>query len=90
MGIQQLVQFIAQIAQMDGGESFDYLNKEGAIRELQDILNVPISVLNTPDVVAATQQARAQQQALAATMNAVPNIAGAVKDFAAAENLGKR
>lgn len=90
MGIQQLVQFIAQMAQMDGGESFDYLNKEGAIRELQDILNVPITVLNTPDVVMATQQARAQQQAMAATMSAVPDIAGAVKDFATAETMGKK
>lgn len=90
MGIQQLVQFVAQMAQMDGGESFDYLNKEEAIRALQDILNVPADVLNTTDDVMAIKQQRAQQQALTTTIGAMPDIAGAVKDFATAENLGKK
>lgn len=89
MGIQQLAQFVAQMAQMDGGESLDLLNTEAAIRELQNILNVPAQVVSTPEVIQQKKAAKAQMMAAQQQMAMVPTMASAAKDFAQAQKLSQ-
>lgn len=88
-GIQQLAAFIFQMAQGDNGESLDLLNKDSAIRHLQDILNVPADVLNDPETIQQLKQQKAQMMQSQMMMSAMPDMAGAAKDFAQAQKLNR-
>lgn len=84
-GIFQLVNFVGQAAATDQGASFDTINFEEAIRQLQDILNAPVSILRTPEEIAAIRAQRAQAQNTQNLLAAMPQIAGATKDLADAQ-----
>lgn len=56
------------------------------LRYIQENMNVPTSVMNTPEQVEAQNAADAQQQQLAAVVNAAPQVGKAIKDIADAES----
>lgn len=78
--------FLSQFAQIDPS-IVNTVNADKLFRYIQENMNVPAHVLNTPDEVQAQNEADAQQQQLAAMVNAAPQVGKAMKDMATAEQI---
>ena len=52
-------------------------------------MNVPDSVMRTPDEVAALNEAQAQQQELMAMAQVAPGVGSAMKDIAQAQQISE-
>jgi hypothetical protein len=60
------------------------------LRYIQENMNVPTQVMRTPEEVAALNEAAAQQQQLAAIVNAAPQVGKAMKDISEAQNASNQ
>lgn len=84
IGFGRLVEMLTPAASIAGEQVFDVINWQRAPRELAKSLAVRQAYLSTPDEVTAKGEARAQQQAVNATLQQLAVGAGAVKDLSAA------
>ena len=78
---------IGQFAQLDPNIT-NSVDVDKMLRYIQENMNVPSHVMHTAEEVAAMNEASAQQQQLSAIVNAAPQVAGAMKDMAAAQQMG--
>ena len=79
-----LMGMVGQFAQLDPSVA-NSINVDKLVRYLQENMNIPASVMNTPEQVAAQNEADAQQQQLMAMVNAAPQVGKAMKDMADAQ-----
>lgn len=84
--ILTLLQAIAQVASVKP-EVIDTINGDKTVRTLQDIMNIPADIVNTPEEVAAIQQEKERVAEAQAALMAAPQVAGAMKDAAQANKL---
>lgn len=78
---------LGQFAQLDAN-IVNSVDPDKVLRYIQENMNVPSEVMRTPEEVDALNEAAAQQQQIAAMVQAAPQVAGAMKDAAAAEQMG--
>lgn len=81
-----LMGMIGQFAQLDPAIA-NSVNVDKLVRYIQENMNVPTQVMNTPEEVAAQNEADAQQQQLMAMVNAAPQVGKAMKDMAQAQEI---
>jgi hypothetical protein len=81
-----MVGTIAQFAQIDP-TVVNSVDIDKVVRYMQENLNIPASVMRTPEEAAALTEAQQQQQQLAAIANAAPNVGKAMKDIATAQQI---
>lgn len=81
-----LMGMIGQFAQLDPNIA-NSINVDKLVRYIQENMNVPTQVMNTPEEVEAQNTADAQQQQLAAMVNAAPQVGKAMKDIASAQQI---
>jgi len=79
-----LVGTMGQFAQLDPSV-VNSIDIDKVIRYIQENMNVPAQVMRTPEEVANLNEAQAQQQQLAAMVNAAPQVGKAMKDIADAQ-----
>lgn len=75
-----LVQYISQFAAIDPNAA-NSVNSDRLIRYLQDVMNVPVSVMNTPDEVNKINEAKAQAADMQAMMQNAAGVGSAIKDI---------
>lgn len=68
-------------------EIFDNFDLDEAIRGVAEIQGVPPKWMSDPRKVQGDRDAKAQQAAMAQTIEAAPNVAGAIKDVAQAQQV---
>ena len=56
---------------------------------MQENLNIPASVMRTPEEAAALNEAQAQQQELMAMAQVAPGVGSAMKDIASAKQISE-
>jgi hypothetical protein len=81
-----LVGTMAQFAQMDPSIT-NTIDLAKLLTYIQTNMNVPSSVMRTTEEVEALNEAAAQQQQLAALVNAAPQVGSAMKDIAQAQQI---
>jgi hypothetical protein len=81
-----LMGMVGQFAQLDPSIA-NSVDVDKLVRYIQENMNVPAHVMNTPKQVAAQNEADAQQQQLAAMVNAAPQVGKAMKDIAQAQEI---
>lgn len=81
-----MVGTMAQFAQLDPTIT-NSVDIDKVLRYIQTNLNVPDSVMRTPEEVAALNEAQAQQQQLMAMAQAAPGVGSAMKDIAQAQQI---
>jgi hypothetical protein len=81
-----LMGMVGQFAQLDPSIA-NSVDVDKLVRYIQENMNVPAHVMNTPKQVAAQNEADAQQQQLAAMVNAAPQVGKAMKDIAQAQQI---
>ena len=81
-----MVGTMAQFAQLDPSIT-NSVDIDKVLRYIQTNLNVPDSVMRTPEEVEALNNAQAQQQQLMAMAQAAPGVAKAAKDMAQAQQI---
>ena len=81
--IMTLLTYVGQIAGFDQS-AVATVNTDSTIRTLQDIMNIPSNIVNTPEEVQAIIEEQERVAAQQAAVTAAPQIAGAMKDGAAA------
>lgn len=86
-GMMAYVQQISQLLPVMPGLA-DSINEDNFNSELQDQLDVPRRVLDSPDNIAQKRQAREQQQQMAQAAQVGPAMASSAKDLAQAKQLG--
>lgn len=80
---------LGQFAQLDTN-IVNTVDADKMLRYIQENMNVPTQVMRTPEEVAALNKAAAQQQQLAAIVNAAPQVGKAMKDMAEAQNASNQ
>lgn len=83
-----LVGTMGQFAQLDPN-IVNSVDIDKIFRYIQENLNVPSSVMRTPEEVAELNAAQAQQQQLMALTQAAPNVGKAMKDIAQAQQISE-
>ena len=83
-----LMQYIAQFAQIDGNIA-NSINTEQLVRYLQETMNVPAQVMNTPEQTAAITEQKAQEAQMQQILQAAPGVGSAMKDVAEAQAIGQ-
>lgn len=83
-----MVGTVAQFAQIDPS-IVNTIDIDKVVRYMQENLNIPASVMRTPEESAALNEAQQQQQQLMAMTEAAPNVGKAMKDIAQAENISQ-
>lgn len=81
-----LVGTISQFAQIDPS-IVNSVDIDKVVRYMQENLNIPASVMRTPEEAAALNEAQAQQQELMAMAQAAPGVGKAMKDIATAQQI---
>lgn len=81
-----LVQYISQFAAMDPNAA-NTINVDRMIRYLQDVMNVPVSVMNSPDEVEAINEAKAQAQEQQMLLQNAGGLGSGIKDVVEASNM---
>lgn len=81
-----LMQYITQLAGVDPS-AIDNVNVNRLIKYLQENMNVPSTVMNTPDEIQAQADAKAQQAEMMAVMQNAQGMGSAVKDIAQAQAI---
>ena len=80
---------LGQFAQLDTN-IVNSVDVDKMLRYIQENMNVPTKVMRTPEEVNALNEAAAQQQQLAAIVNAAPQVGKAMKDMAEAQNVSNQ
>jgi head-to-tail connecting protein len=83
----RLVQNLA-IFQPFAPDVVDAIDPDVIAQDMAILSGVPAKAVRSPDDIASIRNARAQQQQLQAAVDAVPQIAGAAKDFSQANQAG--
>jgi len=83
-----LVGTMGQFAQLDSNV-VNSVDVDKVLRYIQANMNVPDSVMRTPDEVAALNEAQAQQQELMAMAQVAPGVGSAMKDIAQAQQISE-
>lgn len=86
VGVQRTMELLAPFAQLDP-TVLDVFNKDELARLTAEVSGVPTSVLYSPQEVAEIRKQRAQQEQAMMEMQAMPQVAGAMKDAAQANAL---
>ena len=81
-----MVGTMAQFAQLDPSIA-NSVDLSKLLAYIQTNMNVPASVMRTPEEVTALNEAQQQQQQLMAMVNAAPQVGKAMKDVATAEQI---
>lgn len=81
-----LIQYISQFAAIDQNAA-NSVNADRMIRYLQDAMNVPASVMNTPEEVQAINEAKANAQDMQIMAQNASGVGSAIKDIAQAEQI---
>lgn len=81
-----MVGTMAQFAQLDPSIT-NSVDLSKLLAYIQTNMNVPASVMRTPEEVTALNEAQQQQQQLMAMVNAAPQVGKAMKDVATAEQI---
>ena len=84
--LMSMIGFVTQLAGIDAN-AVSTINTDKVIRYLQNVMNVPASLLNTTEEVDAINEAKAQAADMSALVNGAPQVAGAIKDIAQAEKM---
>lgn len=71
-------------------ESLDAIEGPAFLSTLADYMDVPRSVLSSPQSLASKQKARAEQQQMQMALEAAPAVGSAAKDLATAQEKGLR
>ena len=66
----------------------DAINEDQLVAEMSDYMDVPRSVMASPQMVAERKKARADQQQTQQLIEGAPAAASAAKDFATAQEKG--
>ena len=85
----QLMQYIAQFASVDGNVA-NSINIDQLVRYLQETMNVPAHVMNTPEQTEAITEEKAQAAQLQQMAEAAPGVGSAIKDIAEAKAMGQQ
>lgn len=80
---------LGQFAQLDSS-IVNTVDADKMLRYIQENMNVPAHVMRTPEQVNALNEAQAQQEQISAMVQAAPQVAGAMKDIAEAQNVGNQ
>ena len=80
---------VGQFAQLDSN-IVNTVDVDKLLRYIQENMNVPTQVMRTPEEVASMNEAAAQQQQLAAIVNAAPQVGKAMKDISEAQNASNQ
>ena len=83
-----LMQYVAQFASVDGNVA-NSINTEKLVRYLQETMNVPAHVMNTPEEVEAITAEKMQMAQMAQMVEAAPKVGSAMKDIAEAQAIGQ-
>jgi hypothetical protein len=86
VGVQRTMELLAPFAQLDP-TVLDVFNKDELARLTAEVSGVPTPVLYSPQEVAEIRKQRAQQEQAMMEMQAMPQVAGAMKDAAQANAL---
>jgi hypothetical protein len=81
-----LMQQIGQMASVDPN-AINTINTDRLIRYLQDAMNVPASVMNSQEEVAAIAEAKANAQDMQIMAQNASGVGSAIKDIAQAEQI---
>lgn len=82
--IMTLLTYVGQIAGFDQ-QVIATVNSDNVVRTLQEIMNIPSEIVNTPEEVEAIVREQERVASLQAAVSSAPQIAGAMKDAAAAQ-----
>lgn len=85
----QLMQYISQFATVDGNVA-NSINMDSLVRYLQETMNVPAHVMNTPQQTEAITEEKAQATQLQQMADAAPGVGSAIKDIAEAKAMGQQ
>lgn len=83
-----LVQYISQFAAIDPSVA-STINAEKMIRYLQETMNVPMDVMNTPEEIKAINEAKAKAQDMQIALQNAAGVGSAMKDIAEASNIAE-
>jgi len=89
VGVQRTMELLTPFAQINP-EVMDIFDPDALAQLTAEVSGVPMPVLRSPDEVAALREQRAQQQQAAQMAEIAPQMAGAVKDIAKAQALGRQ
>ena len=89
VGVQRTMELLTPFAQINP-EVMDIFDPDALAQLTAEVSGVPMPVLRSPDEVAALREQRAQQQQMAMAAEIAPQMAGAVKDIAQAQALGRQ
>ena len=89
VGVQRTMELLTPFAQINP-EVMDIFDPDALAQLTAEVSGVPMPVLRSPDEVAALREQRAQQQQMAQMAEVAPQMAGAVKDIAQAQALGRQ
>jgi hypothetical protein len=83
-----LVQYISQFAAIDPSVA-STINAEKMIRYLQETMNVPMDVMNSPEEIKAINEAKAKAQDMQIALQNAAGVGSAMKDIAEASNIAE-
>lgn len=89
VGVQRTMELLTPFAQINP-EVMDIFDPDALAQLTAEVSGVPMPVLRSPDEVTALREQRAQQQQMAQMAEVAPQMAGAVKDIAQAQALGRQ
>jgi len=87
VSIQQFLTGVTQVSQINP-EAVDAIDVDGAVAELADITDVPISILRSPDEISALRTKRKEDEEQQQQMLLAKEGAAATKDLAIANEKG--